>query len=336
MQQAVVKAPECQSTRALADELAGSRSRQEAACLLCNGALEKSVGELFDTRFGVEGTYEVWRCTDCGLEQIYPVPTPAELGRLYESYYNFGGERGTSYTRLREWFVSSWLYRMWIFLDGDISFHGRKGAGRLLDAGCNEGRGLRIYARNGFHVEGLELNPTAAAVAREAGFTVHLGDTTDFTASAAYDVVVLSNVLEHAPDPKKVLINLRGNLNPGGQLWISCPNSRSWLRKVFGRSWINWHVPFHISHFSAESLRRLLTDAGFRNVETRQITPALWVTQSSIAYSFATKGKKNRQLRNPFLTLCLMLLARFVLFPVLWLGNKRGRGDCLLAVARKA
>jgi SAM-dependent methyltransferase len=303
---------------------------------LCHGALEKSVGELFDTRFGVEGTYEVWRCLDCDLEQIFPVPTPAELGRLYETYYNFGGERGTAYTRMREWFFSSWLYRMWIYLDGDISFYGRKGAGRLLDAGCNEGRGLKIYARNGFQVEGLELNPTAAAVARESGFTVHVGDTSDFTAPGAYDVMVLSNVLEHAPDPKKVLINLWGNLKPGGQLWISCPNSRSWLRKAFGRSWINWHVPFHISHFSRETLQRLLTDAGLQNVETRQITPALWVTQSSIAWLFAKEGRKNTRLRNPFLTLALMVFARFALFPALWLGNRCGRGDCLLVVATKA
>jgi SAM-dependent methyltransferase len=255
---------------------------------------------------------------------------------LYESYYNFGGERGTSYTRLREWFFSSWLYRAWIVLDGDISFHGCKGAGRLLDAGCNEGRGLRIYARNGFQVEGLELNPNAAAVAREAGFTVHSGDTTDFIVPAAYDVVVLSNVLEHARDPKKVLINLRENLKPGGQLLISCPNSRSWLRKAFGRSWINWHVPFHISHFSSETLHRLLTDAGFQVTRTRQITPALWVTQSCIAWLFAKEGTKNACLRNPFLTLGLMVSARFVLFPVLWLGNRIGRGDCLLVVATKA
>ena len=312
------------------------RACDVAACLLCNGPLEKSVGELFDTRFGIEGTYEVWRCLDCGLEQISPVPTAAELGRLYESYYNFGGERNTSYTRLREWFFSSWLYRAWIFLDGDISFHSFEGTGRLLDAGCNEGRGLRIYARNGFQVEGLELNPAAAAVAREAGFTVHVGDTTNFNAADAYDVVVLSNVLEHAPDPKKVLRNLRENLKSGGQIWISCPNSRSWLRKAFGRAWINWHAPFHISHFSARTLERLLTGAGFQIVKSRQITPALWVTQSSIARLFAKEGHKNTKLRSPFLTLALMVFARFVLFPALWLGNRIGRGDCLLVVATKA
>lgn len=336
MHQATVKAAERDTSRMGADLLAGVEARAEAGCLLCHGALEKSVGELFDTRFGIEGTYEAWRCQDCGLEQIYPVPTPAELGRLYESYYNFGGERGTSYTRLRQWFFSSWLYRAWILLDGDISFHGEKGAGRLLDAGCNEGRGLKLYAHNGFQVEGLELNRAAAAVARNAGFTVHVGDTTDFDAPLAYDVVVLSNVLEHAPDPRKVLLNMRANLKPGGQLWISCPNSRSWLRNVFGRFWINWHVPFHISHFSEESLQHLLADAGFVNSRTRQITPALWVTQSCIVWLFAKEGRKNSRLRSPFLTLFLMLFSRFVLFPALWLGNRLRRGDCLLVIATKA
>jgi len=95
-------------------------------------------------------------------------------------------------------------------------------------------------------------------------------------------------------------------------------------------------VPFHISHFSAKSLRRLLTDAGFQNVETRQITPALWITQSCIARLFAREGKKNKQLRNPMLTLSLMVFARFILFPALWVGNRSGRGDCLLVSATKA
>lgn len=336
MQQAAVKAAERETTRMGAEELAESRAGQESACLLCHGGLEKSAGELYDTRFGIEGSYEVWRCQECGLEQIFPVPTPAELGRLYESYYNFGGERGTSYTRLREWFFSSWLYRMWIFLDGDISFHGRKGAGRLLDAGCNEGRGLRIYARNGFQVEGLELNPSAAAVAREEGFTVHVGDTTDFAAPEAYDVVVLSNVLEHAPDPKKVLSNVHGNLTPGGQLWISCPNSRSWLRRVFGRSWINWHVPFHISQFSPQTVTTLVEKAGFTRIEIHHVTPALWVAMSIIAKMFAKQGQPTRQLRNPVLVATLLFLIRFAAFPMLWLQNIRGRGDCLLITASKA
>lgn len=306
-----------------------------AVCILCGSPLEMTVSGLADTRFGVPGSYDIYRCVRCRLEETLPRPSPSELKRLYETYYNFGGETGTRYTRLREHFFFSFLNRLWSLLDGDVSFYQRPGAGRLLDIGCNEGRGLRIYARNGFEVEGLELNTTAAAVARNTGFEVHTCLLDDFQPATAYNVAVLSNVLEHSLDPKQMLVDVHRILANNGQVWISCPNSESWLRRVFGRSWINWHVPFHISHFSANSLRELLESTGYTQIEVCHITPAVWVAQSLIAFLFATDGKKTRQLRNPFLTLLLMLLARFVLFPVLWLENKRGRGDCLLTVARK-
>jgi len=304
-------------------------------CMLCRELTETSIAGLFDTRFGIEGSFEVRHCRQCGLEQLSPVPSPAELKNLYERYYNFSGERDTLYTTLREWFFSSFLYRLWIRLDGDISFHARPGSGRLLDIGCNEGRTLKNYARNGFHAEGTELNDTAAAVARAAGFTVFTGQLEDLTPAAPYDVAVLSNVLEHALDPKAMLLSVGRLLKNEGQVWISCPNSQSWLRPVFGRWWINWHVPFHVTHFSSFTLQRLLEDSGFQKIEIRQITPALWVASSIISRLFARKGRPTRQLRNPLLIFGLVLACRGLLFPLLYWGNRTGRGDCLVAVGTR-
>jgi len=305
------------------------------SCLLCGSPLHRILNGLTDTRFGTSGSYEIRQCGRCGMEQTWPVPSLVDLKKLYELQYNFGGETGTLYTRLREWFLMSFIYRIWIRLDGDISFHSKSGSGRLIDVGCNEGRGLRIYARNGFQVDGLELNTNAAAVARSLGFDVHTCLLEEFQPTISYDFAVLSNVLEHSLNPRQMLSDINRILASRGQVWISCPNNKSWLQRVFGRSWINWHVPFHISHFSAETLQSLLSETGFLNVETHQITPALWVTQSCIAWLFAKEGKKNGQLRNPFLTLFMMVIARFVLFPALWLGNRSGQGDCLLVVATK-
>ncbi len=308
--------------------------RKKATCIVCSGQLEKRLGQIFDTRFGIPDIREARRCTRCGLEQLFPIPSAAEIKSLYESYYNFGGERGTLYTNLREWFFSSSLYRFWIWLDGDISFHRRQGAGHLLDIGCNEGRGLRIYRHNGFEVEGLELNETAAAVARESGFSIHTERLNDFRPNRLFDVAVLSNVLEHSLEPGIMLADVRRLLKIGGQLWVSCPNSRSWLRSLFGRFWINWHVPFHISHFSPEVLRSLLSESGFGQIEIRQITPSLWVASSIVARLFARRGKPTRQLRNPFLIFGLVLMCRVIFFPFLFFGNILKRGDCLVAVAR--
>jgi len=309
---------------------------EPSRCVVCEERTEASIDGLFDTRFGIAGSCDVRRCLQCGLEQLFPIPAPAELKRLYERYYNFSGERGTVYTTLREWFFSSFLYRLWIRLDEDISFHTRRGSGRLLDIGCNEGRTLKNYARNGFQAEGTELNETAAAIARRAGFAVFTGPLDGFTPSAPYDVAVLSNVLEHSLDPKAMLLAARRLLNDDGEVWISCPNSQSWLRPVFGRRWINWHVPFHITHFSSSALRRLLEESGFGRVEIRQITPALWAASSIIARLFARRGKPTRQLRNPFLIFGLVLACRALLFPLFYWGNRRGRGDCLVATAAKS
>lgn len=325
-----------ESTAAFLDSHQLPETEQANGCLLCGALLEPVLTGVTDNRLGTPGSYEIRRCVRCAFEQTFPVPGLAELTELYEKHYNFGGQKDTLYTRLREWFLFSPANRLWVWLDGDVAFHRRRGAGRLLDIGCNEGRGLRIHSANGFQVEGLELNETAAGVARAAGFKVQTCLLEDFRPETPYNVAVLSNVLEHSLEPRKMLLDVHRILAPGGRVWISCPNSQSWLRRAFGRSWINWHVPFHISHFSPATLRRLLEETGYAKIEIRQITPALWVAQSLIAFLFAKRGSKTWQLRNPFLTLLFMMTARLLAFPVLWLGNLRGRGDCLQVVATRA
>ena len=263
-----------------------------------------------------------------------PLPTLVDIKSLYADFYNFGSEKGTRYNQLREWFLFSPLYRPWLGLDGDVSFHARNGKGRLIDIGCNEGRGLALYQKRGFQVEGLETNENAAAIARAKGFRIFPDEFSTTSQAQPYDVAVLSNVLEHTLDPKAMLSFVHRLLRPGGEVWISCPNAESWLREVFGRSWINWHVPFHIVHFSRNSLTNLLQESGFETREMRQKTPALWVAHSLITHMFASFGKPTRQLRNPFLVFILTFLIRSLMFPLLWLGNQLERGDCLVVVAK--
>jgi len=69
---------------------------RQNTCLDCGGSLEELLNELFDTRYGIDGTYDIRRCVECGLEQIYPLPGPKELRYLYEHHYNFGGEKELS------------------------------------------------------------------------------------------------------------------------------------------------------------------------------------------------------------------------------------------------
>ena len=305
-------------------------------CLLC-GAIDLAprLTGVPDTRFASPGAWSILECGACGLLQTDPRPTQDELKRLYERHYNYGGEARTGglYTRLRRLLLESPLYRLFLAIDGDVSFHARRGEGRLLDVGCNEGRGLERYSANGFDAEGLELNAVAAAAARAKGFVVHETTLEALPAEARYDVVVLSNVLEHALDPRAMLAAIHARLSPGGELWISLPDAESGFATLFGRDWINWHVPFHITHFTPVRLARLLGETRFSVLDAKLVTPALWVAQSAIARWFPGRPEKQR---SAPLVIALILVVRGLLFPWLWWWNRTRRGDCLVMRARRA
>ena len=304
-------------------------------CLLCGGLLDQVVKGIYDTRYGTTGSWDIARCSECSLIQLGSPPSLDKIEVLYESYYNFGGSKTGMYTRSRSVFLQSFIYHMWMFLDGDISFHSRTGRGRLLDVGCNEGRGLQIYRSNGFETEGLELNEVAGQRARGKGFTVYTELLEKFQPEELYDIVVLSNVIEHSLNPKSMLNHVHRILKAGGEILISCPNIDSWQRKVFGKYWINWHVPFHITFFSISILENLLNEVGFEVRKKKCVTPSLWTAQSMIGKLFAQKGKKNYAQRSPILLGSLIVFVRFIFFPLLWLGNFLGRGDCVIIEAQK-
>lgn len=289
---------------------------------------------LRDDRFGAPGSFDIWQCSGCGLEQTWPQPAKEELRRLYETYYNAGVEPGGSYESLRERFLASGWYRLWLRWDGDISFHRQRGAGRLLDLGCNEGRGLSRYAANGFTAEGLEINETAAAQARQRGFAVYTTPWEEFIPPEPYDVVVLSNVLEHVTAPVALLARVRRWLRPMGEVWISCPNAESLWRRVFGRNWINWHLPYHLWHFSPHTLENVLGRGGFRLTEMQTFSPALWLALSICLSRGAGAGRGNRLLRSAPVVAGLMLTLRLVVLPLFSRADWRRHGDCLVAKAR--
>jgi hypothetical protein len=105
----------------------------ENDCLVCSAPMLQVMDGVFDTRFGIETPYVIAKCKDCNLEQTAPLPNQDGLNALYEKYYNFSGEKNTRYTQLRAKFINSFLYRVWLAIDGDISFHlARKFAGCRL------------------------------------------------------------------------------------------------------------------------------------------------------------------------------------------------------------
>lgn len=220
------------------------------------------------------------RCRACGFAQPAALPAlPGFFDRMYD-------QRWADYWIVQEHDAD---YKDRIFAD-ILDALGRRAGGlpaatsmTLLDVGAHAGRFLRLAREAGWDAEGLELNPkTAAYAAQVSGAVVHQGNIHTFTPARCYNAVTLTDVLEHVPQPLDVLTRVREFLCADGWLSVKVPNGpaqrvketlRAKLRPSYRATLADNLV--HVNHFSAASLARALTTAGFRDVTVGPAAPEL-------------------------------------------------------------
>jgi 2-polyprenyl-3-methyl-5-hydroxy-6-metoxy-1,4-benzoquinol methylase len=257
-----------------------------AACWVCGGRAFVPVHEaIFELSIYAEQDPELaaysgarvtlQRCRTCGFAQPEALPAlPGYFDRMYDQRWAddwIAGEHDAA-------------YKDRIFADILSSLGRRATGGRtLLDVGAHAGRFLRLARAAGWHAEGLELNPkTAAYAAQRSGASVHQGNIHTFMPTHCYDVVTLTDVLEHVPRPLEVLTKARTCICPGGWLAIKVPNGpaqrvketlRARIRPSYRATLADNLV--HVNHFSAASLARALAAAGFREISVMAAAPEL-------------------------------------------------------------
>src|SRR5262249_57545619 len=107
---------------------------------------------------------------------------------------------------------------------------------------------------------GVELDARAVDAARGLGFQVSLGRFEDADLpQGTFALIVLQQVIEHVPDPRRMIERLRALLAAGGAVVIETPNTRSWDHRLFSkRYWGGYHIPRHFHLFNDRSHPALL------------------------------------------------------------------------------
>ncbi len=100
---------------------------------------------------------------------------------------------------------------------------------RVLEIGCATGVLTRVLVDEDCSVVGIEIEPLAAARARQFAERILVADveTLDFEeefGEEQFDVVVFGDVLEHLRDPAGVISRSRAVLSDNGYVVISIPN----------------------------------------------------------------------------------------------------------------
>ena len=269
--------------------------------------------------YAPESSYDVYRCSGCGLGVTVPIPDPEQLARIYANTYSYDSH--DLIAPEKRWRARRVLDQ----LEGGPY-------DSLLDIGCMHGELLGEAQNRGFErVEGIELSDRAAARARERGYEVSTGTIEEYVrrGHAPFDVIVAQHALEHATNSDSFLRATYSVLRENGRLVLCLPHFGSWMRRVFRRTWGWYQVPVHLLHYSPEALKTVSARNGFRVERVRFRGGDSLMVVLTLLYSLrgsgdVTSGKLTGLQRS------LISIASLLLRPYYYIG-----ADEMVALLRK-
>jgi SAM-dependent methyltransferase len=201
-------------------------------------------------------------CELCGT--IFTAELPASTSAAdYADYYHAGNLE-----------VPAFVHRRLEQLVGSLERDRR--LNRWLDVGCGAGTLMEAARDRGWEVIGTEIAEGMAGGMRARGFEIRIGELDQLDLPVAgFDVVSVVEVLEHLPEPNRVLAAAHRLLRPGGSLYVTTPHGRGISGRLLGTKWSVVSPPEHLQLFSVSGLQLAVERSGFvvRAVETRAVNP---------------------------------------------------------------
>lgn len=237
-------------------------------CPNCGAAQRTLLFEIEDYLYGVDGRFAEARCADCGLVYLSPRPTRAVIARYYpHSYAPYRPAIQDERRSLMRWMRR----RKLVSRRRAVERHAYRRPGDLLDVGCSTGIFMDEMRSAGWGVTGVELVREAAANAHDRfGLSVIEGDLLEVgLVTESFDAVTLFDVIEHTFEPAAVLRRVWELLRPGGIVALTLPNWESLDHRLFGKYWVGFDAPRHLSVFPHHVLTGMLEQAGFAVIDDR-------------------------------------------------------------------
>ena len=234
-------------------------------CLLCKSP---EVRFLFKKR-----SIPFYKCADC--EFIFSRPEinanlSNQITDFEPAYLDYFQEKETD-TRNHAALVA--------LLKRHVDFY----SSRILDIGCGSGKLVRYLRSKECDAYGLE--PSVAlfnAFLKQDNFFFHdsVSNFAQHHDGNRFNLIILSDVIEHIPDPEDFVRNIESLLSAGGVLFITTPDTKSLLAKSFGKYW-HYYNKYHLSLFNRTNLKQVLAIHSLSQVECGYVS-----RQYSLSYLF--------------------------------------------------
>jgi 2-polyprenyl-3-methyl-5-hydroxy-6-metoxy-1,4-benzoquinol methylase len=227
----------------------GERS-VEAVCPLCGGSA-------YAVWLAEEG-FRFVRCRACSLVYQNPRPLLEDLRKRYDSaYFTYEIANERAFLEL----IGIGLKD----IDFDRIAESFPPPRRFLDVGCATGMLVEEMGRRGWQARGADLCRESAEYGMERrGVIIDVGTLEEARyPDGSFEAVHFSHLIEHVPDPRGFLLEVKRILVPGGLAVITTPNIEGLQARIFRGRWRS-AIADHLTLFGMGTLSRLLTETGFR------------------------------------------------------------------------
>ena len=252
-------------------------------CLLCSSQT---------VLWGRKESYRILKCIRCGFGFVYPRPRPLDLNTFYYTRRDEGFQPSPKMMRYRKeipacqnaQLIESRLRRLGCF-------HGRE-RHSLLDVGAGFGGISSYFSLRGWRVFAVEPSPLCIRdLEKLKGVHVIASTFEEWEAEGLlFDVIVMSQVLEHVLDPASFLRKSAQLLKPGGVLFVSVPNFNSLLVRILKTKEGHICPPEHLNYFTPKSILQIALVSGLSvsavftsNMLTRSLAIEGWKEYVQIA-----------------------------------------------------
>ena len=215
-----------------------------------------------------------------GFYEVENKPSETELNEYYSKKY-YQQEKG-NYSHIYSdadinYFNNKIEQKYWIIEDLQNSDNNK--TPRLIDIGCGEGFTLKYFFEKKWDVLGLDysdfgcknINPSVSPFLQTGDIYQSLNKL--INKGEKFDVIWLSNILEHVTDPYKLLLDCKALSNSTTILVIQVPNDFSIIQeyllennKIDSEFWVA--LPDHLSYFNSEGLNNLCSNADWNKKKT--------------------------------------------------------------------
>ena len=238
-------------------------------CPICAYDAGLAQQSLYDDRYGYKGFFDVYRCSFCAHTFLDVRLEAEEIGDLYTKYYT---RKSISELRMPQFGT----FKAWLDGVADVCQYVKPGS-KVLDIGCGSGENLLYLKSIGCEAIGSDADQNLAALAEKYKLNIRIGM---FAPSAfdegGFDYVIMNQLIEHMPNPLIFLQSVKTLLKPTGKVILATPNIEGWGRKIWGKRWLHWHAPYHVTFFSSDSLEKTIALSGFKMEKKITKTSSNW------------------------------------------------------------